>query len=939
MSISRLCKNNQSITYLQRKQGKVCDLYTSIWEQNKEYYLKSTILKNSGRIFNASDTNNEQEKLFAISGRFLQDPLYKKVGKYINPTSPTTYIYIISKEIDGRIYYKVGEGGKGESKGVGRLGDAQTYLIPGLEDGGYKVHFVFFFRKNLHVNSLYIGQYIEKNIHKILRLYFKPINISYPNGEPSEWYLLSNKNEELFFLGFIFDIIGCYDHEQTKPFVIWKYNTAGRTNVKMLPGVVQRMKLNNSYSTITEKLKEFNLRKKERAIGLIVDKNNTEIYAEQLNTMKRFFGFSIRENIRSTPYLLIFGNVEFNLLDFRSHTSMALEKYSKFYAVLVPTNETNIEQSESFLNEKQLIFILTENMEFLIKMKDFMMIYKDYYINDIEKWELRPIYDFYFSKKYENNIESIDSIIQQIPSWFYNTSVQLYWARKMTSDIDWKRHEDYSIDDYDHVAMKKWEVYGYDEEDGVRIKRFQLDSNDKKIENTNEDVDALRIMRIMDVYKPEKIDKRLLQQKRELLQSATVESVTYKPGDIIEICDNYFLYYDIHGEPDGLPHKEWSKYKINYIYKNTRYDEDFLNPWFEVTYIHKSQATKYDIVANEYIHGKIRKISERNDVELIFNKNQIICIRKKDAKNIFSNKAWHKHDHYVIVDSIDKENETYNLRMFAPFAGTFPVSMEVLHENIRNEPIDDDVLEAYKNDLLFKIMPVSNIDGHKPENATSHADLVREGRRNPQYKIVYEDEHAEEMGINPMQNAQIVKQNASRKVSTYWKTRKISINKDNLTRKTRKNVSQMKKRPVSKLYEFETLNENIDRAKTNWVDHHNLNIKNSKSQKTAYEYKVYNPDGKLQPFRVGDLFVLREHGGELKKGYITNFYYDESKKEMSYGIFFSSDDNDAKGTIYPEYTTSELLDLLKEGNTIPFLENMDDKVFGRMRRRYAKMID
>jgi len=28
----------------------------------------------------------------------------------------------------------------------------------------------------------------------------------------------------------------------------------------------------------------------------------------------------------------------------------------------------------------------------------------------------------------------------------------------------------------------------------------------------------------------------------------------------------------------------------------------------------------------------------------------------------------------------------------------------------------------------------------------------------------------------------------------------------------------------------------------------------------------------------------------------------------------------------------------KKGNTIPFLESMDHKVFGKMRRRYSKMI-
>lgn len=933
---SKACKSNESISYSQRKEGAMCDLYTGIWEQNKGFYLKSNILKNSGRIFNASDSNETQGKLFAISGRFLTDPLYKKIGKYMSPTSPTTYIYVISKTIEGNIYYKVGEGGKGESKGVGRLGDAQTYLIPGLEDAGYKVHFVFFFRKNLHVNSLYIGQYIEKNIHKILRAYFKPINISYPNDQPSEWYLLSKKNEELFFLGFVFDIIGCYDHDQTKPFVIWKYETSGRSNVKILPGVVQRMKLNNSYNSISEKLKEFNLRKKERAIGLIVDKNNTEVYDEQLNILKRFFGFSIRDNIRTNPYALTFGELELLVTDFRSHTSRALEKYSKFYAVLLPNNETNLEKIEEVFNKNKIVFILTDNLEILICLKDFLIMYKEYYINKDEKWELMPIYDFYISKEYKKNIETIETICQKIPSWFYNKNVQLYWARKITNDRDWKRHEDYSINDEGDISLKKWEVYGYDEEDGVRIKRFQLDSNDTQIENTNEEVDALRIMRIMDVYKPEKIDKRILQKKREILQTATIESIVYKPGDIIEICDDYFLYYDIHGEPDGLPHKDWSKYKINYIYKNTRYDEDFLNPWLEVTHIHKGDVTKYDIVANEYIHKKMRKISERQHIQVNLSKDEIICIRKKNTKNVFSNKAWYKHDHYVIIDSIDREKEIYNLRMFAPFAGTFPISMELLHANIGDESIDDDVLEAYKKELLFKIMPISKIEGHKPQNATSHVDLVREGRRNPQYKVDYQDKNAEEMGIDLMQNAQAVKQNASRQVTSYWKTRKISKKKgDKPTRKTR---SLKPKKTISKLYEFETLDANIDRAKTNWADHHNVNIKNISAQKTAYEYRVRDPDGKTEPFYVGDLFVLSDRDKLLKKGYITNFYYDESKQIMTYGVFFSSDDNQPTGNIYPEYTTVELVDLLKEGNTIPFLENLDNKVFGKMRRRYVKMI-
>ena len=58
--------------------------------------------------------------------------------------------------------------------------------------------------------------------------------------------------------------------------------------------IIQRMKLNDTYKEIESKLTEFNLRKKQRALGLIIDKNDATQYAEQLPIVKRFFGFSLR---------------------------------------------------------------------------------------------------------------------------------------------------------------------------------------------------------------------------------------------------------------------------------------------------------------------------------------------------------------------------------------------------------------------------------------------------------------------------------------------------------------------------------------------------------------------------------------------------------------------------------------------------------------------
>ena len=160
IKISDPCLSNKKLTQKNRKYNMKCEINKGYHINNEEIYKENPDLQNSGKIFNSSDPE------FQISGKHLKDPLYKKYNTFSEPTCASTYIYIISKVIDNDIYYKIGEGGKGTSKGVGRLSEAQTYLMPGLnEQSGFKVHYVFFFRKSLYLNSLFIGQHIEKTIH------------------------------------------------------------------------------------------------------------------------------------------------------------------------------------------------------------------------------------------------------------------------------------------------------------------------------------------------------------------------------------------------------------------------------------------------------------------------------------------------------------------------------------------------------------------------------------------------------------------------------------------------------------------------------------------------------------------------------------------------------------------------------------------------------
>ena len=95
-----------------------------------------------------------------------------------------SYIYVISKVIDRKKYYKVGMSTKSD---ISRMRDANTYLIPGQENHGYKVHYLFFYEESPYPRAY--AHYVEAEIHKILRHEFESYSISFLNDNPSEWYL------------------------------------------------------------------------------------------------------------------------------------------------------------------------------------------------------------------------------------------------------------------------------------------------------------------------------------------------------------------------------------------------------------------------------------------------------------------------------------------------------------------------------------------------------------------------------------------------------------------------------------------------------------------------------------------------------------------------------------------------------------------------------
>ena len=108
----------------------------------------------------------------------LFEPILKPDGTAVY----RTYIYLISKVVDGERYYKLGEG----TRSMKRMTDAATYLVPGNENRWFQVHMLVFYEYSPF--KLEYSTLIEKECHKVLRREFPEYVLRFPSSNPSEWY-------------------------------------------------------------------------------------------------------------------------------------------------------------------------------------------------------------------------------------------------------------------------------------------------------------------------------------------------------------------------------------------------------------------------------------------------------------------------------------------------------------------------------------------------------------------------------------------------------------------------------------------------------------------------------------------------------------------------------------------------------------------------------
>lgn len=171
-------------------------------------------------------------------------------------------IYIISKVIDGRTFLKIGASKSTKSSTGGRLSDAQTFLLPGLEKIGFKVLYIFIYPYQTLTGEGY-SENIEKALHTYLRndAKYKWTVMQFATGNPSEWYLPEARGYKRF-IEFILAYIGV---QVPIPEASYHFFTEGRhskprriADVVRVSSNAEILKFRHDYMKHKEEVRELN---------------------------------------------------------------------------------------------------------------------------------------------------------------------------------------------------------------------------------------------------------------------------------------------------------------------------------------------------------------------------------------------------------------------------------------------------------------------------------------------------------------------------------------------------------------------------------------------------------------------------------------------------------------------------------------------------------
>ena len=930
------------ITYNERKRRIHCSLdedFLANFSENIHTYDSIETFQNTGLDFQGD------LPLFKVGNRMFESELYNNVEQ------PTTYIYIISKTIGTKLFFKIGEGGKSDgnresdpTKAVaGRLGDAQTFLTPGLGPStGYQVHFVFYFLREylptLRDRETLIGMYVERQIHKILKVFFKQSLIQHKSERPSEWYEIE-KHEILFFLGFVFDIISLMYHPITKPLKIWKYSLINN----QIPSPIDTNK-DVSLPTVNdakERLKKFienndflkdiqdsmeRLRNPIMSFTTVADANDTDNIA-----------ITVREEykVNDAPIYTI-GDVEFRIISVKKPKPGSLpeppivtnRKYHIIYVGL-ELNKDKESSANDALNKENITYESQSDGDrnkliYYISLQDFLH-YEAQLKNQesYDNWPLKEYHEAFDTGDYDENITEIrePNVDALMPAFYFEKSIQDIYGRTFLYDKEYQYHRDYSINDFEKTQKKDWKIIFYDESK----RHIQRALYDKELQTTVDNTtESIPVYKLMDLFEITKVNIKKKGKKNKWTKinndvTHTLDGVVYGVNDEIQLRDNVFVYF-VGNIPSGQNLTTWNDYIIDSFWKNNNADDTMNpNPYVDVIakedYINKnkvkSNCIKYTLCF-KYLSNKIKiiKAVERTVYTPIFASGSIINVNKESPlfkMKLFENKnstlnfstqwkhAKTKQDVHYFKITYNKNRQEYSLQLLDPFDKySESVNVKKIDEDTSLEQIkqgeQDDRVKKYKQELPYLCgYKIQSIIGHKPDTHkyTTHTYFVT--NTNAQYVVTWSDGFKRDQYNR--EEPELVKKYANDKIEEYEKRFTGESSKKRTLKKTQrareKTTNKTRKKKTTPTYELLEHINNKEKAIKNWNYIRSKSLKQMLSKKEPYVEDVI-PVNVKPNFMIGDEFWDNDN-----LGYITTYFVDK-KNKIVYCILFSTISNNNK---------------------------------------------
>ena len=925
------------IEYKERKRRIHCSLdedFLANFSENIHTYDSIETFQNTGLDFQGD------LPLFKVGNRMFESELYNNVEQ------PTTYIYIISKTIGTKLFFKIGEGGK--SDGVresdptnavaGRLGDAQTFLTPGLGPStGYQVHFVFYFLKEtyptLRDRGTLIGMYVERQIHKILKVFFKQSLIYHKANVASEWYEIE-KHEVSFFLGFVFDIITLMYHPITKPLKIWKYSRIENkipsyldTNKDVsLPTVNDAKERLKKFIENNDFLKDIQdsmerLRNSIMDFTTVADANDTDNIA-----------ITVREEykVNDAPIYTI-GDVEFRIISVKKPKPGSLpeppivtnRKYHIIYVGL-ELNKDKESSANDALKEENITYESQSDGDrnkliYYISLQDFLK-YEAQLKNQesYDNWPLKEYHEAFDTGDYDENITEIrePNVDALMPAFYFEKSIQDYYGRKFLYDKEYQYHRDYSINDFEKTQKKDWKIIFYDESK----RHIQRALYDKELQTTVDNTtESIPVYKLMDLFEITKVNIKKKGKKNKWTKinndvTHTLDGVVYGVNDEIQLRDNVFVYF-VGNIPSGQNLTTWNDYIIDSFWKNNNAD-DTMNPYVDVIemndYINKnkvkSNCIKYTLCF-KYLSNKIKSIKavERTVYTPRIASGSIITVNKESPlfkMKLFENKnstlnfstqwkhAKKKQDVHYFKITYNKNRQEYSLQLLDPFDKySESVNVKKIDEDTSLKQIEqgeeDDGVKKYKQELPYLCgYKIQSINGHKPDTHTytTHTDFLTEPKA--QYVVTWSDGFKRDQYNR--EEPKLVEKYANDKIEEYEKrftgesSKKRTPKKTQRAREKTTNKTRKKKKITYELLDGDNEEE---KAIDNWNYIRSKSLRQMRSKKGPYVENAI-PVNVKPNFMIGD-----EFWNDDNLGYITTYYVD-NKKDIVYCILFSEISND-----------------------------------------------